>query len=81
MTLAAPPLSWGSATGPALRSRRSDWPGRRDSLTARHKSREAGSALCMVLCQLSLLPASEVRGQRGFSRRVRSHYLAWPAVT
>src|SRR5438552_18398022 len=36
--LAAPWLPWGSATGPAPRSRRSDWPGRRDRLTVRHES-------------------------------------------
>src|SRR5690348_12754995 len=36
--LAAPSLPGGSATGPAPRSRRSDWLGRRDSLTVKHES-------------------------------------------
>src|SRR5437763_297984 len=36
--LSSAPLPWGSATGPAPRSRRSGWPGRRGSLTAKHES-------------------------------------------
>src|SRR6266480_5983324 len=36
--LAAPPLPWVRRRGPAPWARRSDWPGRRDRLTARHES-------------------------------------------